>query len=131
MCSLLEALTHSGRPSLDQQLMKRVKGICKSTHLYFISILILNLFFTFVCYTQPIRLLFEGYFNALICSENSSHQTSGDLFLSLAHHTPAPPPTTAEQLKEEIILLAIHQWVKIKNWVQLLKHNKKVHRVRN
>ena len=58
MCSLLETLTHSGRPSLDQQLMKRVKGICKSVHLYFTSILILNL--TFVCYTQTIRLLCEG-----------------------------------------------------------------------
>lgn len=133
----LEDLTHSGRPNLDPQLMKRVKGICKSVH---------RLIIFFKLFTKPVlffresdsyvRVTYETLMKDLAKDHSevrfSSFQVMNELFLrshlfrelltadfqwfvSLtcgtdpAHSLPPPFPA-AERLKEES-LLAIRQWV--------------------
>ena len=137
----LEDLTHSGRPSLDPQLLKRVKGICKSVHRLFnaaqqFTELVLFLVLFSRQSDSYVRVTYETLMKDLAKDHSevrfSSFQVMNELFLrshlfrelltadfqwfvSLACGTnpnhPLPPPFPVANRLKEESLLAIRQWV--------------------
>ena len=138
LCATLEDLTHSGRPSLDQKLLKQVKGICKCA--YSLVHTCDNLWSCLYNHRQSdsyVRMAYETLMQHLAKDHAeirlSSFQAMNELFrrshlfrelltsdfqrfvlLSCgSSDDPLPSPSTAAaRLKEESVL-AIRQWVEI------------------
>ncbi|XP_019849405.1 PREDICTED: UV-stimulated scaffold protein A-like isoform X2 [Amphimedon queenslandica] len=134
---IIETLTHSGDPSLDEKLMKKIKNYCRTNNTY-VQLVYDRLMRDVATKHSEVRLssfqiidqLFQRshIFRQLVTSDCQK------LIMLVCGVEPLPPPRLAAAKLKEVSLLSFKEWVekygegypKLKLGYNYLKHNKKV-----